>query len=70
MPDVALPTIRSFFPQSEVRDIDCGHWIISEQPELFKKGMDVAVTLQGYTSVLTQLVVVDFISHHQASEAP
>jgi pimeloyl-ACP methyl ester carboxylesterase len=37
VPDVALPLLRKMFPRSELHDIDCGHWVISEQPEVFRK---------------------------------
>ncbi|MCJ1234505.1 hypothetical protein MMC14_002466 [Varicellaria rhodocarpa] len=33
--DETLPLIGRFFPRFELRDIDSGHWVISEQPELF-----------------------------------
>ncbi|KAM4064775.1 alpha/beta hydrolase fold domain-containing protein [Hirsutella rhossiliensis] len=36
--DAMLPTIKSFFPQFRLADIDAGHWLISEQPEAFRKG--------------------------------
>lgn len=38
VPDEALPIIGKFFPRFEVADIDAGHWVISEQPEAFRKG--------------------------------
>ena len=68
VPDGILPTIRRFFPNFELQDIDCGHWVISEQPELFRKGEDFTVLSMGDVSVLTHSVVVDFMSDHQASE--
>lgn len=68
MPDAALPLVLKFFPKFKLQDIDSGHWVISEQPELFIKGMNVtpmpAIAIVG----LTQLVVVDFVSHHMASQ--
>lgn len=39
VPDEALPIIGKFFPRFELADIDAGHWVISEQPEAFRKGM-------------------------------
>ncbi|KAL8945133.1 MAG: hypothetical protein Q9211_000345 [Gyalolechia sp. 1 TL-2023] len=33
--DDVLPVIGQFFPKFTVRDMDCGHWVISEQPEAF-----------------------------------
>lgn len=39
VPDEALPIIGKFFPRFELADIDAGHWIISEKPEDFRRGM-------------------------------
>lgn len=36
--DDALPVIGRFFPTFELRDIEAGHWVISENPEAFKNG--------------------------------
>lgn len=36
--DDALPIIGRFFPRFEICDIDCGHWVISEKPEDFRRG--------------------------------
>ncbi|KAL3425634.1 alpha beta fold family [Phlyctema vagabunda] len=36
VPDEALPIIGKFFPRFELADIDAGHWVISEQPQIFK----------------------------------
>ena len=36
--DDVLPLVGRFFPRFELRDIDSGHWIISEQPEAFRQG--------------------------------
>jgi pimeloyl-ACP methyl ester carboxylesterase len=38
--DEALPVIGKFFPRFELADIDCGHWVISEKPEDFRRGKD------------------------------
>ena len=38
MADEVLPLIGRFFPRFELRDIDSGHWVISEKPEPFKQG--------------------------------
>jgi pimeloyl-ACP methyl ester carboxylesterase len=38
VPDEALPIIGQFFPRFELADIDAGHWLISEQPEAFRRG--------------------------------
>ncbi|OQD85780.1 hypothetical protein PENANT_c009G09278 [Penicillium antarcticum] len=37
VPDSAFPLISSLFPQSKIVDIDCGHWIVQDRPEEFKK---------------------------------
>ena len=36
--DDVLPVIGRFFPRFVVKDIDCGHWVISEKPEEFRQG--------------------------------
>ena len=36
--DEMLPTIGRFFPRFEVKDIECGHWVVSEKPEDFRRG--------------------------------
>lgn len=36
--DDVVPVIGRFFPQFVMRDIDCGHWVISEQPQAFRQG--------------------------------
>ena len=35
--DDVLPVIGRFFPRFQLRDIECGHWVISEKPEDFKQ---------------------------------
>ena len=37
--DDVLPLVGRFFPRFVVRDIDAGHWVISEKPEAFRQGM-------------------------------
>ncbi|GAM86759.1 hypothetical protein ANO11243_047780 [Dothideomycetidae sp. 11243] len=37
--DEVLPIIGRFFPKFQVMDVDCGHWVISEKPEDFKRGV-------------------------------
>ncbi|PSS10609.1 hypothetical protein M430DRAFT_126887 [Amorphotheca resinae ATCC 22711] len=39
VPDEALPIIGRFFPRFELADIDAGHWVISEQPEAFRRAV-------------------------------
>lgn len=36
--DEMLPIIGRFFPKFELRDMDAGHWVISEKPEEFRTG--------------------------------
>jgi pimeloyl-ACP methyl ester carboxylesterase len=37
--DEALPLIGRFFPQFELLDIQSGHWVISEKPDEFRRGV-------------------------------
>lgn len=37
--DETLPIIGRFFPRFQVADVDCGHWVISEKPEEFRKAV-------------------------------
>ena len=39
VPDEVIPLIGRFFPRFQLVDIDAGHWVISEKPEEFLKGM-------------------------------
>ena len=36
--DEMLPTIGRFFPSFEIKDVECGHWVVSEKPEEFRAG--------------------------------
>lgn len=36
--DEMLPIVGRFFPKFELRDIEAGHWVISEKPEEFRQG--------------------------------
>lgn len=36
--DEAIPIIGRFFPRFELVDVESGHWVISENPEAFKRG--------------------------------
>lgn len=38
VPDEVLPLVGQFFPRFEVVDVEAGHWVISENPEAFRKG--------------------------------
>ncbi len=46
VPDEALPIIGQFFPKFELADIDAGHWVISEQPEAFRRAVVEFLTPQ------------------------
>ncbi|KAI4204365.1 MAG: hypothetical protein LQ350_001121 [Teloschistes chrysophthalmus] len=37
--DDVLPAVGQFFPRFVVTNIDCGHWVISEQPEAFRQAV-------------------------------
>jgi pimeloyl-ACP methyl ester carboxylesterase len=39
VPDDVLPVIGRFFPRFRLSDVDAGHWLISEQPEAFRKAV-------------------------------
>ena len=62
--DDVLPLIGRFFPRFEVMDIDSGHWIISEKPEAFRRGMETS--LFGCLCSLL-LAVIDFIQKKDPS---
>lgn len=36
--DGVLPEIEKLFPRYSLIDVDAGHWLISEQPEVFRQG--------------------------------
>jgi len=60
VPDEALPVIGKFFPMFQLVDIDAGHWVISEQPEAFRRGMPSFSTL-NIVLTLRYPAVVDFL---------
>ncbi|KAI9662000.1 MAG: hypothetical protein M1831_002915 [Alyxoria varia] len=35
--DETLPAVGSFFPKFELRDIEGGHWVVSENPSAFRE---------------------------------
>ncbi|KZF19338.1 alpha/beta-hydrolase [Xylona heveae TC161] len=39
IPDEVLPVIGRFFPLFELRDVESGHWVISENPEAFRQAV-------------------------------
>ncbi|OQD83670.1 hypothetical protein PENANT_c015G04014 [Penicillium antarcticum] len=36
--DDTVPTIKKFFPNAQIADVEAGHWLISENPEAFRQG--------------------------------
>ncbi|KAL8971187.1 MAG: hypothetical protein Q9183_001170 [Haloplaca sp. 2 TL-2023] len=42
--DNVLPIIGQFFPRFIVKDIQSGHWVISEQPEAFRQAVVTFLT--------------------------
>lgn len=39
IPDHLLPGIENFFPQYKLVDIEAGHWVISDNPDEFRKAV-------------------------------
>ncbi|OAA66214.1 hypothetical protein ISF_04052 [Cordyceps fumosorosea ARSEF 2679] len=39
VPDEVLPAVGQLFPKFRLVDIDAGHWVISEQPEEFRRAV-------------------------------
>ncbi len=53
VPDDVLPLIGRFFPRFELRDIDSGHWVISEKPDAFRQGKQRIMALPFHDSDTT-----------------
>jgi pimeloyl-ACP methyl ester carboxylesterase len=53
--DEMLPTIGRFFPRFQLSDVDCGHWVISEKPEDFRKGKTIVLLNFLMTCLLTNI---------------
>jgi hypothetical protein len=51
--DETLPIVGRFFPRFELVDIEAGHWVISEKPEEFIKGMLFCVAVGRYMLMTT-----------------
>ena len=51
--DDILPLIGRFFPRFDMKDIQCGHWVISEKPEAFRKGRLLLPQRQAGANVLS-----------------
>ncbi|TWU74733.1 hypothetical protein ED733_005550 [Metarhizium rileyi] len=41
--DDVLPVIGEFFPRFRLVNIDAGHWLISEKPDIFRQGQNVTL---------------------------
>ncbi|KKK19472.1 alpha/beta fold family hydrolase [Aspergillus rambellii] len=39
VPDETIPVIKKFFPNSQIADVEAGHWLISESPESFRQAV-------------------------------
>ncbi|KAK4193076.1 Alpha/Beta hydrolase protein [Podospora australis] len=39
VPDEVIPLIGQFFPKFELVDVEAGHWLISENPEAFRRAV-------------------------------
>jgi len=51
--DETLPIIGRFFPKFQLVDVDGGHWVISENPEAFRRGkLLVFFRKEGFANVL------------------
>ncbi|KAL2821752.1 Alpha/Beta hydrolase protein [Aspergillus cavernicola] len=37
--DDTFPAIKAFFPNSRIADVEAGHWLISENPEAFRRAV-------------------------------
>ncbi|KAF7562593.1 hypothetical protein G7046_g1545 [Stylonectria norvegica] len=63
VPDELLPLIGQFFPRFRMVDIDAGHWLISEQPEAFRRGKIPFLSSEPYGAKLLILIVavVEFL---------
>ncbi|KAE8356618.1 Alpha/Beta hydrolase protein [Aspergillus coremiiformis] len=35
--DDTIPAIKKFFPRAQIADVEAGHWLISENPEAFRR---------------------------------
>ncbi len=60
VPDEALPVIGKFFPMFQLVDIDAGHWVISEQPEAFRRGRS-PFSIAKIILILRYSAVVEFL---------
>ena len=63
VPDDVLPIIGTFFPRFELRDIESGHWVISEQPEAFTQGTSAGCSALRKL-MLDLSAVVEFVKLH------
>lgn len=63
--DEMLPTVGRFFPKFELADVEAGHWLISEKPEEFRKGVYLVNHMILDTLTDDNLAVVDFLQNQE-----
>ena len=59
--DETIPIIGRFFPRFELVDVEAGHWVISENPEHFKRGEWIVSLLPNNAVVFESRIVADVI---------
>lgn len=55
--DDTIPAIKRYFPNAQIADVEAGHWLISEKPEDFRKGISF------FSSMINGLICL----HHNYS---
>ena len=53
--DDHIPAIKKFFPNSEIADVEAGHWLISENPEGFRQGRFIQLSFLPLADMLCSL---------------
>lgn len=56
IPQSSFSLISQFFPQSEIVDMDCGHWIVQDKPQEFKEGMFKMIVLLTWKNLEIWLI--------------
>jgi hypothetical protein len=57
--DETIPIIKQFFPNSSIADVEAGHWVISENPEAFRKGMYSLPSRLGSCFIVSRVLFSD-----------
>ncbi|KAI5461044.1 hypothetical protein BGZ63DRAFT_357001 [Mariannaea sp. PMI_226] len=71
VPDELIPLIGQFFPRFRLVDVDAGHWLISEQPDTFRRGMRFLFLPNPINSLLLMCIpnsctaVVEFLRNSE-----